>query len=128
MPDGTIISGVPDNITQAELLARYKAFAPPAQPSGATSDDLGRFDVAKQNVPAEAGFSARDTALALSQGVVGAGKSLVDVFGADTSASRSLADIQKDLSERYSAERQAEMARREAIQKQASKGKTHKAD
>jgi hypothetical protein len=107
MPDGTIISGVPDNITQAELLARYKAFAPPA---------------AAPQTPESAGFSARDTALALGQGVVGAGKSLVDVFGADTSASRSLADIQKDLSERYSAERQAEMARREAMQKQASKG------
>jgi hypothetical protein len=102
MPDGTIISGVPDNITQADLMARYKAFVPPP--------------------PEAAGFSAKDTALALSQGVVGAGKSLVDVFGADTSASRSLADIQKDLSERYSSERQAEMARREAMQKQASKG------
>jgi hypothetical protein len=122
MPDGTIISGVPDNITQAELLARYKAFAPQTQPSGAVPDELGRYDAAKQNAPAGAGFSARDTALALSQGVVGAGKSLVDVFGADTAASRSLSDIQKDLSERYSAERQAEMARREAMQKQASKG------
>jgi len=107
MPDGTIISGVPDNITQAELLARYKAFTPPA---------------AAPQAPESAGFSARDTALALGQGVVGAGKSLVDVFGADTAASRSLADIQKDLSERYSAERQAEMARREAMQKEASKG------
>jgi hypothetical protein len=29
MPDGTIISGVPDNITQADLLARYKAYVPP---------------------------------------------------------------------------------------------------
>jgi hypothetical protein len=103
-------------------MARYKAFVPPAQPSGAAPDELGRYDAAKQNVPTGAGFSARDTALALGQGVVGAGKSLVDVFGADTAASRSLADIQKDLSERYSAERQAEMARREAMQKEASKG------
>jgi hypothetical protein len=122
MPDGTIISGVPDNITQADLLARYKAFAPQTAPSGVAPDELGRFDAAKQNAPTSAGFSARDTALALSQGVVGAGKSLVDVFGADTAASRSLSDIQKDLSERYSLERQAEMARREAMQKQASKG------
>jgi hypothetical protein len=122
MPDGTIISGVPDNITQADLLARYKAFAPPTVPSGAVPDELGRFDAAKQNAPTGAGFSARDTALALGQGVVGAGKSLVDVFGAGTAASRSLSEIQKDLSERYSLERQAEMARREAMQKQASKG------
>jgi hypothetical protein len=48
MPDGTIISGVPDNITQADLLARYKAYTPP-QPTGApVPDELGRYDVAKQ--------------------------------------------------------------------------------
>ena len=48
MPDGTIISGVPDNITQADLLARYKAYAPPVDPSGAVPDELGRYDAAKQ--------------------------------------------------------------------------------
>lgn len=49
MPDGTIISGVPDNITQADLLARYKAFAPQADASGAVPDELGRYDAAKQS-------------------------------------------------------------------------------
>jgi GNAT superfamily N-acetyltransferase len=122
MPDGTIISGVPDNITQADLLARYKSFAAKADKSGAVPDELGRFDAAKQNAPASAGFSARDTALALGQGVVGAGKSLADVFGADNAASRSLGEVQKDISELYTPERKAEMARREQLQKQASKG------
>jgi len=38
MPDGTIITGVPDNITQADLLARYNRFstaAPAQQPPAA---------------------------------------------------------------------------------------------
>jgi hypothetical protein len=121
MPDGTIISGVPDNISQADLLARYKAYKPPVSPSGAVPDELGRYDAAKQPASADAGFSAKDTALALGQGVVGAGKSLVDVFGADTAASQALGEVQKNISELYTPERKAEMARREALQKQASK-------
>ena len=48
MPDGTIISGVPDNISQADLLARYKAYTP-SEPTGKpVPDELGRYDVAKQ--------------------------------------------------------------------------------
>jgi hypothetical protein len=104
MPDGTIISGVPDNISQADLLARYKAYVPPAP------------------APESAGFSPSDTALALGQGVVGAGKSLTDVFGADNRASKALGEVQKELSGLYTPERKAEMARREALQKEASKG------
>jgi hypothetical protein len=51
MPDGTIISGVPDNINQSDLLARYQAYKPvtsTADASGAVPDELGRYDVAKQ--------------------------------------------------------------------------------
>ena len=131
MPDGTIISGVPDNVTQADLLKRYQAYKP-AQTTGnltgAVPDELGRYDVAKQPTqtaqqpPVDAGFSAKDTAIALGQGVVGAGKSLADVFGAENVASKALGDISKGLAEQYTPERKAEMARREAIQKQASKG------
>jgi hypothetical protein len=29
MPDGTIVTGVPDNITQSELLSRYQSYQPP---------------------------------------------------------------------------------------------------
>ena len=49
MPDGTIITGVPDNITQTDLLARYSKFstaapAPAAQtapPEPVTTDVMG---------------------------------------------------------------------------------------
>jgi hypothetical protein len=43
MPDGTIISGVPDNITQADLLARYNAFVPAVEPVGSARkpEDIG---------------------------------------------------------------------------------------
>ena len=50
MPDGTIISGVPDNITQADLLKRYQAYAPPKVSAGAVPDELGRYDAAKQPI------------------------------------------------------------------------------
>jgi hypothetical protein len=88
MPDGTIISGVPDNITQADLLARYKAYAPPtpSAPSagnitGAVPDELGRYDVAKQPTsgvrrPEDVGVIERNIAAA-KRGV----ESLEDVGG-----------------------------------------------
>ncbi len=101
MPDGTIISGVPDNITQADLLARYKAYVPPPPE------------------PASAGFSASDLGVAFGQGAIGSTKALTDVAGATNIASQSLGDIQKDLSKRYSAERQAEMQRQAARMKAA---------
>jgi len=47
MPDGTIISGVPDNVTQSDLLKRYQAYTPSAQ-NAAVPDELGRYDAAKQ--------------------------------------------------------------------------------
>jgi hypothetical protein len=68
-----------------------------------------------------AGFSAKDTAIALGQGVVGAGKSIADVFGADNVASKALGSVSKTLGEQVSPERQAEMARRQALQEKASK-------
>ena len=68
-----------------------------------------------------AGFSAKDTAIALGQGVVGAGKSIADVFGADNAASKALGSVSKTLGEQVSPERQAEMARRQALQEKASK-------
>ena len=44
MPDGTIVSNVPDDISQAELLARYNKFSQPATPTGVSdsSSDLIR--------------------------------------------------------------------------------------
>jgi hypothetical protein len=69
-----------------------------------------------------AGFSPKDTAIALGQGIVGAGKSLTDVFGAENVASQALGNVSKTLSEQYTPERKAEMERRAKLQEQASKG------
>ena len=67
-----------------------------------------------------ADFSAKETALALGQGIVGAGKSITDVFGAENVASQALGKVQTALGEQFSPERKAEMARREEIQKKAT--------
>lgn len=77
---------------------------------------------AKKEIPPEvdAGFSAGDTLRALGSGVVGAGKSLTDVFGADNFASEALGNVQKSIQAGYTPERAAEMARRQALEKEAS--------
>jgi hypothetical protein len=82
-------------------LARYKAYVPPPPE------------------PASAGFSASDLGVAFGQGAIGSTKALTDVAGATNIASQSLGDIQKDLSKRYSSERQAEMQRQAARMKAA---------
>lgn len=61
-----------------------------------------------------AGFSLADTALGLGQGVIGAGKSLTDVFGADNAVSEALGRGQAALGEMITPERQAEQAARQA--------------
>ena len=87
--------------------------------------DPSVVDRAAKNYIAEsakpAGFSAKDTALALGQGIVGAGKSLTDVFGAENVASKALGNVSRTLGEQISPERQAEMQRRQVLQEQASK-------
>ena len=87
--------------------------------------DPAVVDKAAKNYIAEsakpAGFSAKDTALAFGQGIVGAGKSLTDVFGAENVASKALGDVSKTLGEQISPERQAEMQRRQILQERASK-------
>jgi hypothetical protein len=82
----------------------------------------GELDKPEEVKPAKpAGFSAKDTAIALGQGIVGAGKSLTDVFGAENVASKKLGEVSKTLSEQYTPERKAEMERRQALQETASK-------
>jgi hypothetical protein len=75
-----------------------------------------------------AGFSLKETAAALGQGVVGAGKSVTDVFGADNAASRYLEGKNKELESVYSPERRAEMAQREAKITEAEKSGSLKAE
>jgi hypothetical protein len=41
MPDGTVISGVPDNVTKADLMAKYQAYAP--KETTPQPDALGRY-------------------------------------------------------------------------------------
>jgi hypothetical protein len=40
MPDGTLVKNVPDNITQADLLARYQAFSKPQTGSNIITSDV----------------------------------------------------------------------------------------
>lgn len=42
MPDGTVISGVPDGITQTELLARYQKMSAPSEPGTSAWDSIKR--------------------------------------------------------------------------------------
>jgi hypothetical protein len=85
-------------------------------------DDLAAQFGGKKITAESAGFSAKDTAIALGQGVIGAGKSLTDVFGAENAASQALGSASKTLSEQYTPERKAEMERRQVLQEKASKG------
>jgi len=55
-------------------------------------------------------FSLKDTAVAAGQGVVGVGKTIADVFGADNAVSQSLGKTQEELSGMYSPARQRELA------------------
>jgi len=107
MPDGTVITNVPDDITQTELQRRFGLLQ-------------------AKEAPPSAGFSFADTATALKQGVVGSAKALTDVFGAENVVSKKLGDIQNQLGEEYTPERRAEMARREDLQRQAAKTGTVK--
>lgn len=61
----------------------------------------------------KAGFSLADQALGLGQGVIGAGKSLTDVFGADNAVSEALGRGQTALGELKTPGRQAEIAARQ---------------
>jgi hypothetical protein len=98
----------PDDMSQEDILnAIQKDILPSIKTAPAPTDK-----------PAD--FSAKETALALGQGIVGAGKSITDVFGAENVASQALGRVQTTLGEQFSPERKAEMARREAIQKKAS--------
>lgn len=67
----------------------------------------------------KAGFSPANLALGLGQGLVGAGKSLTDVFGAGNVASEALGRGQAYLGEQKTPGRQAEIAARQAKIKEA---------
>ena len=62
-----------------------------------------------------------DVSRSFAQGVVGAGKSLVDVFGAETAPSQYLEGVQQQLQQGLTPERQAEIQRRKQLEEEASK-------
>ena len=51
MPDGTVISGVPDNVTKADLMAKYQAYAP--KETAPQPDALGRYIANPNEKPKE---------------------------------------------------------------------------
>ena len=110
MPDGTIIRGVPDNITQDDLLKRYQAYKP-AQATGnltgAVPDELGRYDVAKQPTsgvrrPEDVGVIERNIAAAKrgfeSLEDVGGGLSLAGtaIAGTDAETAAKMREIKRE--------------------------------
>jgi hypothetical protein len=76
LPDGTIITNVPEGTTQSELMRRVGLMA---EPSVAPVKD--------------AGFNLGDIAKSFGMGAVGSTKALTDVAGADNVVSSKLGDV-----------------------------------
>jgi hypothetical protein len=117
-PDGVVYRiDAPEGATEKDAIAytqnmlagkqrpKQEEFVPLPMPEGGLSG---------------AGFSAKDTGIALGQGILGAGKSIAGAFGADNAVSNYLGNISGQLEQAYSPERQAEMLRREKLQKEAT--------
>jgi hypothetical protein len=101
MPDGTIITNVPDNITQSELLERYKKFSgAPEEPSGFLRQ-------------------AADVPLGVAKGVASGVRMLSDVFGADNPVSKALKGTESYLNDLMSAQARNDQAEIARIMKEA---------
>ena len=93
--------------------------------NGATQDAIRqRFGVAPTAPPPEAEkaapFSAKDEVIQAAQSALGASKSVLQGFGAETAGAEYLGDAAKKLGTYLSPERRAEQQRREAIEKAAA--------
>jgi len=97
LPDGTIVTNVPEGITQSELMRRVGLMS--ASPEVAP----------KPTGPA--GFSLKDLAASFGIGAVGSTKALTDVAGAGNIASSKLSQGVESLQQSMTPERQAEMQR-----------------
>jgi len=75
----------------------------------------------KPEAPSGEGSWLGDVGRSFAQGVVGAGKSLVDVFGAETVPSQYLEGVQQQLQQGLTPTRQAEIQRRRQLEEEASK-------
>ena len=109
-----------DDLSDADLVNGFHSKFYSDIPIQEFQNKIGFVPTAPAVTDKPADFSAKETALALGQGIVGAGKSITDVFGAENVASQALGKVQTALGEQFSPERKAEMARREAIQKKAA--------
>jgi hypothetical protein len=94
-------------------------------PEGASQEDVA-MAVLAQNPEAgkpfkEASASFGDTAVAGLQSAVGSAKSTLQGFGAEAPGVETLGNLQKGLGQLYTPERQAEQARRAALEKAATK-------
>ena len=102
LPDGTIITNVPEGTTQSELMRRVGLMAAP------------------QNQPVkEAGFSLGDLGVSLGLGAAGSTKALTDVAGAGNVLSSKLESATESLQKSLTPERQAELRRQQARMKAA---------
>ena len=126
MPDGTIITDVPENITQKELLARYNKFkAPPVPQNKGTLGDLGT--AIKQGVARipEGLAGLADIPVELATGknyITEAGKKLADVTGLHPS------EYAKSLEAEKSAGYQQAQAEANALWKAHDEGKASYGD
>lgn len=105
LPDGTIVTNVPEGITQSELMRRVGLMPKPSAPAPATSKP--------------AGFSLGDIASSFGIGAVGSTKALTDVAGAGNVASAGLSQGIESLQAGMTPERQAELQRQAARMKAA---------
>jgi hypothetical protein len=102
LPDGTIITNVPEGTTQSELMRRVGLMpTPPAAPVK------------------DAGFSLGDIAKSFGMGATGSTKALTDVAGAGNVVSSKLEGATESLQRSLTPERQAEMERQAARMKAA---------
>jgi len=111
--DGTkhVYQNAPDGITPELVEARaLKDFS-----KRVVNLDGGR------GAPQGEGSWIGDVGRSFAQGVVGAGKSLVDVFGAETAPSQYLEGMQQQLQQGLTPARQAEIQRRKQLEEEAAK-------
>ena len=93
-------------------------------PEGATAEDAIAFIASTyvpEKPPKQNTSNLGDIGTAFKQGVVGAGKSLTDIAGADNVASQYLGGIQERLGKEYRPQRIEEMQKRQQIIDQAVK-------
>lgn len=113
--------------TKQAIFNKYSALDPNFANANAATQDAIRQKFGVMGMPAveekapTAPTTLRDVGVAGASGVVGAAKSISDVFGADNAASRALGEASTSLQGMYTPERQKEMQYYQNLQEQAAK-------